>query len=67
MEEKKSHLPLFALFRLSYRYGLPFVNIFFVFFIAAALLTSNSIFLVLCLIVFKYSIFSLPLDLELYV
>ena len=40
--------------------------IYFWFLIVSVLLTSNSMFLVLYIIVFKYSIFNLLLDLELY-
>ena len=41
--------------------------IYFCFLIAADLLTSSSMFLVLYIIVFKYSIFNLLLDLDIHV
>ena len=40
---------------------------YFCFLLIAVLLTSDSMFLVLYITVYKYSIFNLPLDLELYV
>ena len=64
---KKTILPLFALFRPSYRNWLPFVNLFLFSYYIAVLLTSDSIFLALYITVYKYSLFNLPLDLELYV
>ena len=62
--EKKATLPPFALFRVSYMYWLPFVNIF-LFSYCYDFAYSNSVFLVLYIIAFKYSISNLPHNLEL--
>ena len=65
--EIKQSLPFppFALFRLSYRYDCHLL-IYFCFLILTVLLTFNSRSLVLYIIAFKYSIFNLPLHLELH-
>ena len=58
--------PPLALFRLIIGIGCHLL-IYFWLLIVSVLLTSNSVFLVLYIIVFKYSIINLLLDLELYV
>ena len=66
IKNKKGDPPPLALFRLIIGIGCHLL-IYFWLLIVSVLLTSNSVFLVLYIIVFKYSIINLLLDLELYV